>query len=38
MSYGTRDLYATLIHELKNHLGLLAMTIDRIPIQGEPHP
>lgn len=36
MSYGTRDLYATLIHELKNHLGLLAMTIDRIPIQGEP--
>lgn len=35
MSYDSRDLYATLMHELKNHLGLLQMTIDRIPLQQE---
>ena len=35
MSYDSRDLYATSMHELKNHLGLLAMTIDRIPLQQE---
>lgn len=35
MKFNDADLYATLIHELKNHLGLLAMTIDRIPLQGE---
>jgi K+-sensing histidine kinase KdpD len=28
------DLYAALMHELKNNLGLLALTIDSIPIQG----
>ena len=36
MKLDNTDLYATLIHELKNHLGLLAMTIDGIPLQGEP--
>lgn len=35
MSYDSHDLYATLMHELKNHLGLLSMTIDRIPLQQE---
>lgn len=35
MKFDHADLYATLIHELKNHLGLLAMTIDGIPLQGE---
>jgi K+-sensing histidine kinase KdpD len=30
------DFYAALIHELKNNLGLLAMTIEQIPIQNEP--
>lgn len=35
MSYESKDLYATLMHELKNHLGLLAMTIERIPLQNE---
>lgn len=28
-------LYAALIHELKNELGLLSMTLERIPLQGE---
>lgn len=31
-----KDLYAALMHELKNNLGLLAMTIDGIPILGQP--
>lgn len=35
MTFDTTDLHATMMHELKNHLGLLAMTIDSIPIQGE---
>lgn len=30
------DFYAALIHELKNNLGLLSMTIDRIPMQEDP--
>lgn len=30
------DFYAALIHELKNNLGLLSMTIERIPMQNEP--
>jgi K+-sensing histidine kinase KdpD len=30
------DLYAGLMHELKNNLGLLAMTIDGIPVTGQP--
>lgn len=29
------DFYAALIHELKNNLGLLAMTLERIPAQNE---
>lgn len=29
-------LYAALIHELKNNLGLLSMTLDSIPMQAEP--
>lgn len=36
MKFNDADLYATLIHELKNNLGLLAMTIDAIPQQGDP--
>ncbi|MEW6678211.1 MAG: ATP-binding protein [Pseudomonadota bacterium] len=29
------DLYAALMHEFKNHLGLLGMTIDSIPVNGD---
>lgn len=36
MKLDDTDFYAALIHELKNNLGLLAMTIERIPIQDEP--
>lgn len=35
MSIQGTDFYAALIHELKNNLGLLSMTIERIPQQGE---
>jgi K+-sensing histidine kinase KdpD len=35
MKFEGADFYAALIHELKNNLGLLAMTIERIPLQGE---
>jgi K+-sensing histidine kinase KdpD len=35
MTFDGTDLYAALIHELKNDLGLLSMTIDGIPLQGE---
>jgi K+-sensing histidine kinase KdpD len=35
MKFDGTDFYAALIHELKNNLGLLAMTIERIPLQGE---
>jgi K+-sensing histidine kinase KdpD len=35
MKIDSTDLYAALIHELKNDLGLLSMTIDSIPQQGE---
>jgi len=32
------DLYAALMHEMKNNLGLLAITIDNVPLTGEnPH-
>lgn len=32
------DLYAALMHEMKNNLGLLAITIDHVPLTGEsPH-
>ncbi len=36
MRFEGSDFYAALIHELKNNLGLLSMTIERIPMQGEP--
>lgn len=35
MKFNGTDLYAALIHELKNDLGLLSLTIDGIPQQGE---
>jgi K+-sensing histidine kinase KdpD len=35
MKFDSTDLYAALIHELKNDLGLLAMTLESIPPQGE---
>lgn len=35
MKFESTDFYAALIHELKNNLGLLSMTLDRIPMQGE---
>ena len=36
MKFEGSDFYAALIHELKNNLGLLSMTIDSIPTQGDP--
>lgn len=30
------DFYAALIHELKNNMSLLSMTLESIPVQGEP--
>jgi signal transduction histidine kinase len=30
------DFYAALIHELKNSLGVLSMTLEHIPLQNEP--
>ncbi len=35
MSLQGADFYAALIHELKNNLGLLSMTIDSIPLKGD---
>lgn len=35
MKFDGSDFYAALIHELKNDLGLLSMTINGIPQQGE---
>jgi K+-sensing histidine kinase KdpD len=35
MKFNGTDLYAALIHELKNDLGLLSLTIDGIPRLGE---
>lgn len=35
MTMQSTDLYAALMHELKNNLGLLAMTIDGIPVTGQ---
>jgi K+-sensing histidine kinase KdpD len=38
MKFDGTDYYAALIHELKNNLGLLSMTIERIPQLGiQPH-
>lgn len=36
MTSDNNDFYAALIHELKNDLGLLSMTLDGIPASGEP--
>lgn len=36
MTSDNNDFYAALIHELKNDLGLLSMTLDAIPASGEP--
>jgi K+-sensing histidine kinase KdpD len=36
MKFDGTALYAALIHELKNNLGLLSMTLDNIPMQAEP--
>lgn len=36
MQFEGTDFYAALIHELKNSLSLLSMTIDTIPAQGDP--
>jgi len=36
MKFEGSDFHAALIHELKNNLGLLSMTIDSIPVLGEP--
>ena len=36
MKFDGTALYAALIHELKNNLGLLSMTLDNIPVQVEP--
>ncbi len=36
MKIESADLYAALVHELKNNLGLLSMTIDGIPVTGQP--
>jgi K+-sensing histidine kinase KdpD len=36
MKFDGTALYAALIHELKNNLGLLSMTLDSIPVQAEP--
>jgi len=35
MKFDSNDLHASLMHELKNHLGLLAITIDGIPLQND---
>lgn len=35
MKFEGTDFYAALIHELKNNLGVLTMTLERIPLQGE---
>ena len=35
MKFDGTDFYAALIHELKNNLGLLSVTLDSIPMQGE---
>lgn len=34
MAFDTSDMHATLMHELKNNLGLLTMTLDGIPLLG----
>jgi signal transduction histidine kinase len=36
MKLDSADMYAALMHELKNNLGLLTMTLDAIPLCGDP--
>ncbi len=36
MSFDTSDMHAALMHELKNNLGLLTMTLDGMPLLGMP--
>lgn len=36
MTLEAKDLYAALMHELKNNLGLLSLAMERIPRDGEP--
>lgn len=35
MKFEGSDFYAALMHELKNDLGLLSMSLERIPLQGD---
>lgn len=35
MKFDGPDLYAALIHELKNNLGVLSMTLEHVPLQGQ---
>ena len=35
MNIDSTDMYAALMHELKNNLGLLTMTLDAIPLRGD---
>ena len=35
MKFDSTDMYAALMHELKNNLGLLTMTLDAIPLRGD---
>jgi K+-sensing histidine kinase KdpD len=35
MKFDTNDMHAALMHELKNNLGLLIMTLDSIPLRGD---
>lgn len=36
MAFDTTDMHAALMHELKNNLGLLTMTLDGMPLLGMP--
>lgn len=36
MKFDATDMYAALMHELKNNLGLLTMTLDALPTTGAP--
>jgi K+-sensing histidine kinase KdpD len=35
VTFDRTDFYAALVHELKNNLGVLSMTLERIPLLGE---
>ncbi len=36
MKFDGTDYYAALMHEVKNNLGMLSMTLESLPAQGEP--